>query len=211
VRVRLLELIDRLSNWRGIAILVVLCLACFFGFGVRLEKLLVHSVGSDVDQNKIDQNKIDQNKIDQNKILVEQNKILDARFWYTPADARTFFKNLKAAGRKTYAISELTLDLVFLATYGLLFAVFIRHLYPPRLAWLVVLPLAASVFDLLENITLVSLAWTYSGDESPAAGFAVICTLAAICTVAKSVFYAASVLLVFAGALRRSAGASSPV
>jgi hypothetical protein len=178
-----LALLDRVGTWRGIAILVLLCLGCFYGFGVRLEKLATYSGGKPL----------------------AQIKILDARFWYTPADARSFFGNLGAAGRKAYAISELTLDLVFLATYGLLFAVLIRHLYPPKLAWLVVLPFAASTFDLLENVTLAYLAWTYAGKESPAAG------LGAIFTVAKTAFYVASVLLVLVGTLRKAAGATSPV
>ena len=131
----LLALIDRAGTWKGIAILVVLSLGCFYGFGARLERLSAYSGGKSF----------------------EQIKILDARYWYTPAQARTFFENLGPAGRNIYAISELTLDLVFLATYGLLFAVLIRNLYPPKLAWLVVLPFAASTFDLLENVTLAPI------------------------------------------------------
>src|SRR5712692_10571277 len=77
-----------------------------------------------------------------------EGKVLDARQWgYGPADAKSFLENLGPEGRKLYALTGVTLDVAFPLGYGLLLAVLIRQLYPPKVAWLAVAPLLAAALD----------------------------------------------------------------
>ena len=64
---------------------------------------------------------------------------------------------LGAEGRRLYAITEVTIDLVFPIAYSLLLAAAIVRLLPEsRVPWYL-LPLAMGCFDLLENAAAVVL------------------------------------------------------
>jgi hypothetical protein len=122
---------------------------------------------------------------------------LDSRFTYSAADAQSLMNDLGPAGRRHYATSELTLDLLFPLTYGFLFALLLAHLYPPPAArYLVLVPLADAVFDLLENVSIATLALTFDGQPSALAG------LAQVFTRVKIVLFVASIVLIVVGTAR---------
>ncbi len=122
-------------------------------------------------------------------------ELLDARGWYTPAEAAALFDaldRLDADARLVYAVTELTLDMAFPVAYGLLFAVVLFRLSQ---APLYLIPIALAGFDILENLTVAGLAFGYAGSSSPAAWLA--CGL----TLVKTVLIYATLLATVAGAV----------
>ena len=91
--------------------------------------------------------------------------MLDGRGWYTPAEAAALFDaldRLDADARVVYATTALTVDMVFPASYGLLFAALLFRLFRGG-APLYLLPLALALADVLENTTVAVLALSYGG------------------------------------------------
>jgi len=104
-------------------------------------------------------------------------ELLDSRGWYTPAEAAALFEaldRLDAGARAVYAATALTIDMVFPAAYGLLFAILLFRMFRAPL-W--VLPLALAAADALENVTVAALALGYAGAPSPLAWLAAAFTL----------------------------------
>lgn len=123
-------------------------------------------------------------------------RVLDVRFAYTPADVQHLFEALGAGGRSLYALTEVTLDLVFPFVYGGLLAILVLNLFSrERARYLVLVPVLGVVFDLLENITVALLAWTYAGGTSPAAW------AASVFSSTKLILGALGLLIVLAGAV----------
>ena len=162
---RLYQTIERLATWPVTALLVIVMLLCSQGFTWRSGAL-----GYEI-------------------------RTLDVRGWYTPEDVQQLMAELGESGRQLYAITEVTLDLVFPLAYGTLFSILILRLYNSRRAYLLLFPLGAMTADLLENLTAAILALTYSGEASPLAWFA------AVCTVIKFFCFLVSVLLILAGGI----------
>jgi hypothetical protein len=107
-----------------------------------------------------------------------QNQVLDARTFYNPDDVQKLMEALGPQGRNLFAITELTLDLIFPFVYGGLLALLLVRLYDRRVArYLVIVPIIGIAFDLLENITAATLAWTYSRQPSPLAWAGAVFTL----------------------------------
>ena len=125
--------------------------------------------------------------------------MLDSRGWYTPAEAAALFdalNQLDGSARDVYAITALTIDMVFPASYGLLLAVLLLWLFRGG-APLYLLPLTLASADVLENITVAALAFSYNGTATPLAW------LAAILTLIKTVLIVATLAMVCAGGIRR--------
>jgi len=104
-------------------------------------------------------------------------QLLDVRGWYTPAEAAALFDaldRLDAQARTVYAVTGLTVDMLFPVTYGLLFAILLIRLFRAPL-W--TLPLALAAADALENATVAALALGYAGGPSPLAWAAATFTL----------------------------------
>ena len=121
--------------------------------------------------------------------------MLDSRGWYTPEEAAALFdalNQLDGSARAVYAITALTIDLVFPASYGLLFAVLLSWLFRGG-APLHLLPLALSMADVLENVTVAVLAFSYNGAPVPLAW------LAAVFTLIKTVLIVATLVMVLIG------------
>ena len=130
------------------------------------------------------------------KTLGYETRALDGRFWYSPAEARDFLHHIGPNGRRIYAVTELTLDILFPLVYGTLFAALIIQVYAPdRGKFLLLVPLLAAVFDVLENITTAYLAWQYDGRTSP------IARGAAVFTATKSALLLLSLILIAIGAI----------
>ena len=125
--------------------------------------------------------------------------LLDSRGWYTPAEATTLFDaldRLDPSARAVYATTALTVDMVFPACYGLLFAVLLSWLFRAGLP-LYLLPLALAAADVLENLTVATLALSHDGAPSP------LVWLAASFTLFKTALIVATLAAIFAGSLRR--------
>jgi len=130
-------------------------------------------------------------------------ELLDTRGWYTPQEAAALFDALdRLDGDATfvYAITALTIDMVFPACYGLLLAVLLFRLFGGG-APFYLLPLSVALADVLENATVAALALSHDGTPSPLAW------PAAAFTLAKTVLIFATLAAVVAGAaLRLRAG-----
>jgi hypothetical protein len=97
----------------------------------------------------------------------ERAVTLDGRLrGYSKADVRKLLDLIGAEGRRLYALTQVTLDLLFPFLYGSLFAMLLVRLSKPEQAWVLLFPVATVVFDLLENFTVATLAWTYDGKET---------------------------------------------
>lgn len=93
------------------------------------------------------------------------------RQWYTPEKVHKFLDDLKAENNlNLYALSQVTLDVVFPITYGLLAAVTLYSLLGqslPTFEFLLFLPLITVAADLLENATVAWLALTFEPCAPP--------------------------------------------
>jgi hypothetical protein len=156
-----------ITTWRAVALLSAAAVLCSVGFGVR------------------------------SKVLGPCYPAPDSSVWYTPAEVREVFTGRGAHGRTLYAITEVTLDLIFPLVYGSLFAALIANVFPPSAARrLVFVPVLAVVADLAENVQLAYCAWTFDGLSDPP------CQGAALATVLKSGLILVSTVLLVVGALR---------
>jgi hypothetical protein len=128
--------------------------------------------------------------------LGSETKVLDASFWYNPSDAKQFFEKIGEKGRTLYASTELSVDFVFPLVYGTLFAIFIVRVFSAEWAkWLVLIPLVTTATDLIENSILAYMAWSYTGQASS------VTWIAAVFTSAKSLCFAASLIIILIGGL----------
>ena len=165
--IMLYRLFDRIATWPMVALLFSIFVLCSGGFNWRSKRLGC------------------------------ENPVLDARFWYSPGQARDFFKAIDKEGRRIYAISQVTLDLVFPLTYGALFGALIVHVYAQNIARLLVwVPVLTAITDLLENVTTAFLAWQFDDRASPLAW------VAAVFTAVKTVLFGVGLVLIVLGAIR---------
>lgn len=127
-----------------------------------------------------------------------QGMELDTEGWYTPEEAAALLEALEGLeGDATllYAITALTIDMVFPVCYGLLLAVVLFRLFPRAPLWL--LAPATALADVLENATVAALALSHDGAPSSLAW------PAAVFTLAKWVLTAATLAAVVVGAALR--------
>ncbi len=124
--------------------------------------------------------------------------LLDSRGWYTPEEAAALFDaldGLDAGARVAYATTALTVDMVFPASYGLLFAILLFQLFRGG-APLYLLPLALALADVMENVTVAVLALSHDGAPSTLAW------LAAVFTLIKTVLIVATLAATCVGGMR---------
>ena len=108
-------------------------------------------------------------------------ELLDTRQWYSPAEAADVFAaldRLDPGARQLYALTELTLDMVFPVAYGTLIAISLFRLFEKRGTTLMWLPLAAAGADILENLTVSYLALPFDGEATALAWIATSLTAA---------------------------------
>jgi hypothetical protein len=131
-------------------------------------------------------------------------QLLDGRWLYNPPQVAELFNALGSDKLKTYATTELTLDLVFPFVYSTLLALLIVRLYSAGKAKrLILLPVFGALADLSENFTIACLAFGFDGSPSSFA------YLAAIFTFVKKALLIISVLVVIGGAIS-SLGKNKP-
>jgi len=128
-------------------------------------------------------------------------QLLDGRGWYSPADVANVFTHLAGNGNlELYRRTELTLDLLYPVVYTALFLGLINRLLPEARKRLLI-PVAAFVCDIGENLLIANLAASWDG-STPAAS---IVTLASSFTLAKWTATALSLFVVLDGVVRRLA------
>lgn len=138
----------QLGSWPVYIALGVIWLGCFAGFQLRSKKL--------------------------NGV-----KVFDPRRkGYTPAEAKQILDDLGPDGRRLYAITQLTLDVVFPLAFGglLFFGIAGTWKLPEYVRYFQILPILAVVTDLLENLLTTYMAVSYKGTVSPVVGAASVIT-----------------------------------
>lgn len=126
---------------------------------------------------------------------------LDTQFFYTPEEAFSTVGSYGDASRFWIRI-YLTWDIVNPILYTLAFSLLISWLFQrsfkpgSKLQKLNVLPVGAGLFDLLENISIVTLLTAYP------AQLTVVAWLSTACTMSKISFLGVSTLLILFGVVR---------
>ena len=134
-------------------------------------------------------------------------ELLDTRQWYTPEQAAALFgalDRLDPRARAVYAWTEVTVDLIFPAAYGLLLALALLRLFGDARPFYL-LPIAGAVADVFENISIALLAATYDGAPSSWT------RVAAVFTLLKSALLLAALIAAIVGAIRLLWAARRPV
>ena len=90
---------------------------------------------------------------------------LDAKFYYTSAEAKVFFEGLSSEEVQSYLRNEL-LDLCFLSGYTVFFFLLAQRLFSKtsRLKWLVLVP---GSLDLIETLTIVCILQKFYFNQVP--------------------------------------------
>lgn len=127
-----------------------------------------------------------------------ENSPLDTRFLYDPLFVKSLFSRLGAEKLKIYAITELTLDVVFPLVYVSLLVFLIIRVFPRGKAkYLILLPILGGLFDLSENFSVAFLALTFDGQQSN------ISYLASIFTTSKLILLPICLVILLIGAIWR--------
>jgi hypothetical protein len=124
---------------------------------------------------------------------------IDLQIFYTPAKAYEMISSYGEYGRSFYRNIELTVDLIYPIIYTLFFSMLITWLFQrgfspsSRMQRMNVVPFGAWLFDLLENIGIVSMLSIFP--STPVA----LAALTSVFTLIKWLFAFASMLLVLVG------------
>jgi len=123
---------------------------------------------------------------------------IDLQFFYTPEKAYSMVAAYGAAGRAMYRTFELTGDILYPIVYTLFFSLVLTWLLQrgfaanSQIQRLNVVPFGAWLFDLLENVGIVTMLSIYPATP------ALIAWLTAICTLIKWSFIGATIVLTLA-------------
>lgn len=121
---------------------------------------------------------------------------LDLKFLYTPDQAFALVDSYGEEARTAYRTFELTADIIhpiaYLLFYGLLMSVLLQRAFPStsRLQQFNVAPVIAWVFDMIENVCIITLLSVHPSE--PVA----IAIVAGIATPLKWSFFMASVVMI---------------
>lgn len=124
---------------------------------------------------------------------------IDLQFFYTPARVYSMVAAYGDAGRAAYRTFELTGDIVYPIVYTLFFGLLITWLFRrgfapnSKMQRLNVIPVGAWLFDLLENLSIVTMLSVFPSTP------AVVAWLSTIFTLIKWGFAGASLVLVLLG------------
>ncbi len=124
---------------------------------------------------------------------------IDLRFFYTPDQAYAMIDAYGGIGRADYRFFELTGDILYPIVYTLFFSLAMTWLFQRGLAkankvqHLNVVPFGAWLFDLLENLAIVTLLSIYPSQP------ALLAWLATTFTMIKWLFVGATILLLSIG------------
>jgi hypothetical protein len=108
---------------------------------------------------------------------------IDLLFFYTPEKVYSMVASYGEAGRAYYRTHELTIDIIYPIVYTLLFAFLITWLFQrgfpsgSRMQRLNVVPLGAFVFDMLENVCIVTMLSIHPAQPAALAWIATFITM----------------------------------
>lgn len=125
---------------------------------------------------------------------------LDLMFHYSPDQAYALIESYGPKVRHSYAISALTLDVIYPLTYSLLFSVWLSMLLKGQGSFkcaVVMLPFVILLFDLLENSGIVIMLLNYPQRLD------IIAQLTSMATSIKWIFAVAVILLTLCLSLLR--------
>lgn len=126
---------------------------------------------------------------------------LDTRFFYTPEEAFSTVGSYGDASRfwiRIYLTWDIANPILYTLAFSLLISWLFQRSFKPgsKLQKLNVLPVGAGLFDLLENISIVTLLTAYP------AQLTVVAWLSTVCTMSKISFLGVSTLLILFGVVR---------
>ena len=126
---------------------------------------------------------------------------LDAQFFYTPEKAFSTVASYSDAMHfwiSIYLTWDIVNPILYTFAFGLLISWLFQRSFKPgnKLQKLNVLPVAAGIFDLLENICIVTLLAVHPAQP------AVVAWLSTVCTMSKVSFLGLSTLLIFVGLIK---------
>ncbi|UCF06549.1 MAG: hypothetical protein JSV33_05850 [bacterium] len=126
---------------------------------------------------------------------------LDAQFFYTPEQAFSTVASYGDAGRfwiRIYLTWDIANPILYTLAFSLLISWLVQRVYMPgsKLQRLNVLPVGAGLFDVLENICIVTLLAVYPARP------ALVAWLGTVCTMSKMIFLGMSTLLILAGLVK---------
>jgi hypothetical protein len=120
------------------------------------------------------------------------------RWWYSPDEIVRYFTDIGPSGLHLYAWTQVTLDVVFPLVYGTLILVCVAKLFSIRSGrQLLIVPVLAVLFDLMENGIVAYLAFTFTGVSSR------VGIVAAMCTLVKLSLVCTSLAIIVLGAARQ--------
>jgi hypothetical protein len=124
---------------------------------------------------------------------------IDLQFFYTPEKVYAMIAAYGETGRADYRLFELTGDIIYPIIYTIFFALLITWLFQrgfapdsPMQKWNVI-PLGGWLFDLLENLGIVTMLSVYP--STPAA----LAWITALFTLVKWLFAGATIVLILIG------------
>jgi hypothetical protein len=127
--------------------------------------------------------------------------ILDIRFAYSPESVFDLASRLGERGRRFYALSELTVDLVYPLLYSSLFGLLLARLLPrafpsrPRWRHLALVPFAALTCDYAENVSLAIILLGFPSTMP-------VAPVASLCTTTKWIFGGTSIVMIAISSLK---------
>lgn len=129
------------------------------------------------------------------KLKLETETMLDKRIWYSPKDVHDFFQQIDKTpeGINIYIWMHTFPDVIFPLAYGTFFGTLIFYLYDATIDWKLAIPVLATVFDLGENFTTVSMAKSYPEIST------FLSWLACGCTSIKWTMFALSIIFILIG------------
>ena len=127
---------------------------------------------------------------------------IDIQLFYTPEKVYSMVESYGEAGRASYRTFELTGDIIYPIVYTLFFSLFITWLFqrgfPPtsKMQALNVIPLGGWLFDLLENLGIVTMLSVFPSTPDGLAW------ITAIATLIKWLFATATIVLILVGLVK---------
>jgi hypothetical protein len=127
---------------------------------------------------------------------------IDLQLFYTPEKVYSMVESYGEAGRASYRAFELTGDIIYPIVYTLFFSLFITWLFqrgfPPnsKMQALNVVPLGGWLFDLLENLGIITMLSVFPSTPDALAW------ITAIATLIKWLFAAATIILILVGLVK---------
>ncbi len=124
---------------------------------------------------------------------------IDLQLFYTPEKVYSMVAAYGSTGRASYRVTELTADIVYPIVYTLFFALLITWLFQrgfaadSRMQKMNVVPLGGWLFDLLENLCIITMLSIHPSTP------AILAWVATLFTLVKWLFAGATIILILIG------------